>query len=806
MNPLPKYLIALLFMSGLPVSFAQSNAQDRILQAVDSSASATLRGSEHPLAQPKFDQGRVNPNTTLHGVSLVFKPSAAQQAAIVTLLAEQQQISSVHYHQWLTPEQYAQRFALTSGDVAKVTLWLESQGFKVDRVARSRTQVSFTGSVARLESVFQTEIHNYLVGGEIHFANSTALSLPAALLDVVRGVRNMDDFRPKAMLQKVSPRFTSSITGAHFLAPSDFAAIYDVNALYNLGFDGSGQKIAVVGDSSISLSNIATFRTLSGLPANNPTEILLSGSGVAWVPSADEQTEAYLDLEWSGAIARNATIYYIYVGKNSTSSVWDAIQYAVDQDTAPVISSSFGFCEPVLGQAFADTLQVWAQQANLQGQTIVSASGDAGAADCDSGTAATQGYAVDVPAAIPEVTGIGGTEFTGDAASTGTTTYWNGTNNSDYASALTYIPEGVWNDTVADATLAAGGGGKSVYFAKPAWQTGAGVPSDGKRDVPDISFSASADHDPYLICGANDSAGFPSCTSGFRDSQSYVYAVGGTSVGAPSFAGIMALLNQATLTGQGNVNPTLYTLAASTPGAFHDTTTGDNIVPCTAKSTNCPAATPYQFGYTAGTGYDQASGLGSLDVYNLVTAWPGYIGSYSLATVAATVSSSGSTGTSTVTVTQLGGFAGTVSLTCASANVTVGCSLSPTSVTLSSTTASATSTLTVTTTAASVIPGKATAVRSRQGEIWFSTTGASLVAGFCLVGTPPRKRRWASLLSLVVLGCLLAGVGCGGGSSTSSSSSGTTTSTGTAPGTYVITIAGSSGQLKQSGVVSVTVN
>jgi subtilase family serine protease len=798
--------MALLLASGLPVLFAQSNTQDRILQAVDSSASATLRGSVHPLAQTKFDQGRVNPNITMHGVSLAFKPSSAQQAALETLLAEQQQISSVHYHQWLTPEQYAERFGLTRSDVAKVTLWLESQGFTVDRVARSRTQVSFTGSVARLESVFRTEIHNYLVDGEIHFANSTALSLPSALVEVVRGVRNLDDFRPKARVQRVSPRFTSSITGSHFLVPADFSAIYDLNALYSLGFDGTGQKIVIVGDSSITLSAIATFRSLSGLSANNPTEILVPSSGVATVPTADEQTEAYLDLEWSGAIAKNATIYYVYVGNNSAYSVWDAIQYAVDQNTAPVISTSFGYCEPGLPQSFAGTVEGWAQQANAQGQTIISASGDAGAADCDSGATANLGYAVDVPAAIPEVTGIGGTEFNGDVASA--STYWSGSNNSDYGSALTYIPEEAWNDSVAGTSLAAGGGGKSINFTKPAWQVGAGVPSDGQRDVPDLSFNASAEHDPYLICGGNDSAGYASCTTGFRDSKTYVDAVGGTSTGAPSFAGILALINQATSTGrQGNVNPTLYTLATSTPGAFHDITSGNNIVTCTPASTSCPATAPYQFGYSAGVGYDQASGLGSVDVYNLVTAWPGYTGSYSISPASATVSSGGASGTATVTVTQVGGFTGTVTLSCSSSNITVGCSLSPTSIDLSSTASSATSTVTVTTTAPGVIPGKASAARSQRGTIWFATTGAGFVAGLFLVGASTRKRRWATIIPLVVLGCLLTSVGCGGGSSNSgsSSSTGTTTPTGTSPGTYAITIAGTSGTLTQTGSVSITV-
>ncbi len=386
-----KCLLVLMLGSGLSVLFAQTKAQDRLLQAVDSGESVAIRGSAHPRAQAQFDQGQLNGNTILPGVTFVFKPSPAQQSALEKLLNDQQQPSSPMYHKWLTPEQYADRFGLTKNDIAKVSSWLESQGFTVDRVARSRTQVSFTGSVARINSVFKTEIHNYVVNGETHFANATDLSVPTALSGIVQAVRNLDDFRPRSRAQRVSPRFTSNLTGAHFLAPADFATIYNVKALYDLGIDGTGQKIAVVGDSTVTMSNIATFRSLAGLSANNPTEILVSGSGTGVVPSSGEQTEAYLDMEWSGAIAKNAAIYYVYVGNNANYSVWDALQYAIENQTAPVISISFGYCEVGNGQTFDQTIEQWAKQANSQGQTIVSASGDDGAADCDSGIAtATQ--------------------------------------------------------------------------------------------------------------------------------------------------------------------------------------------------------------------------------------------------------------------------------------------------------------------------------------------------------------------------------------------------------------------------------
>jgi subtilase family serine protease len=791
-----------------PASDAQTPASNRITQTIDTGQLVRLTGSVHPLAKHEFDQGRLNGNTMMHGVSLIFSRSSSQQQALQALLAEQQDPASPNFHKWLTPEQFADRFGLTSNDVAQVTRWLESEGFVIDRVARSRTQISFTGSVARIESVFHTEIHSYLTNGERHFANTTDLQIPAALQGVVLGVRNLDDFHPKPRNTgrrriPVSPNLTSSLSGSHFMVPEDFATIYDVTALYGAGFDGSGEKIAVIGDSEITMSNIETFRSLAGLSKNDPTKTLVPGSGNPTVPSASEQVEAYLDLEWAGAVAENASIIYVYVGDKSNYSVWDALQYAIDNKVASVVSTSFGYCEAGLGRANTLTIQGWAQQANSQGQTISAASGDSGAADCDSPsvTVATHGLAVDVPAAIPEVTGVGGSEFAGDSASTSTTTYWNGTNDGVYGSALTYIPEEVWNDTTesiaAGSGLAAGGGGTSIYFSKPSWQTGTGVPNDAERDVPDISLNASPFHDPYLICGATDGAGNQSCTNGFRDSKSYVDAVGGTSVGVPAFAGILALIDQATGSkGLGNVNSTLYSLAASAPSTFHDITSGDNKVPCASGSSGCTGAT---MGFSAGTGYDQASGLGSIDVYKLATKWTGYSSApnYSVSASPTSVNvSAGQSGTSTITVTATGGFIGTVTLTCSvsSSTAMMGCSLSPAWVALYSTTTSATSTLTVTTTGSSARLGPSAAFLSHGGQFeWLAGSCGVVLGCFGLFGFTSswRQRRVGTTLLFFVL--LMLGSACGGDNS------------GTPKGSYTVTVTGTSGSHTHSATVSVGV-
>jgi uncharacterized protein (TIGR03437 family) len=398
--------------------------------------------------------------------------------------------------------------------------------------------------------------------------------------------------------QPAGARYTTPRSGAHQIVPDDLATIYDIKPVYAAGIDGTGQKLVIAGQTRINLSDIEQFRSSYGLPANDPQTLLVPNTKDPGISSSD-LAEADLDLEWSGAVARNASILFVY-----SYEVMDAVQYAVDQNLAPVISTSYGLCEVEMGSE-AFTLRTWAQQANSQGITWLAASGDSGGADC--GDTQNTGLAVDTPASIPEVTGVGGTEF-----SEGSGKYWSATNTATGASALSYIPEVVWNDSVADGQPASSGGGSSLLFLKPSWQTGPGVPNDNFRHVPDVALAASADHDGYLV---------------YTGGSTQIY--GGTSFGAPSFAGLAALINQYMVysgaqssPGLGNINPKLYALAQTTSGVFHDITTGNNIVTvaCPTRSRSCTSSA---VGYDAGAGYDQTTGLGSVDAYKLVAEWDG---------------------------------------------------------------------------------------------------------------------------------------------------------------------------------------
>jgi len=822
----PAYLyFILLVLFGGSLSWAQSAPQSRI-GAMGSGQMAALRGNVPAWARPQYDRGPVNGAMRMEGLSLVFRLSPGQNTALQKLLAEQQDPASPKYHQWLTPDQYADRFGMSPADLSKATAWLQSQGFAVTRVSRSRTSIFFSGTAAQVQAAFHTPIHNYLVNGAQHFSNSAAPVLPAALAGVVLGVRHLNNYLPRPHYSvrttggsQAAPHFTSSITGSHFLTPGDFATIYNLTPLYNAGYDGTGETIAVIGETTISSSDVSAFRSAAGLSAvsaSNLQTLLVPNTGTAIsCPNIDEG-EADLDVEWSGGVAKGASVLYVFAGGGTagstcstrTANVFDALQYAIDDDLAPVISISYGNCEANLGSSNATVLQSWVQQANSQGQTLTAASGDDGAADCDVDTSATQGLAVDLPAAVPEVTGVGGTEFTGDASSLSTTTYWTAGSSDVISSARSYIPEIAWNDTAADlaagaTSFSASGGGASIFFAKPSWQTGSGVPGPNHRYVPDVSLSGSNDHDAYLICSQ------ASCTNGFRDSSGNLNVVGGTSVGSQVMGGILAVLNQATSSkGQGNANIEIYTLAASTPSAFHDITTGNNIVPCTTGSTDCPATSPFQLGFTATTGYDQVTGLGTLDVNELAQAWPHYgaPAGYSVSASPTSLTASlGSTKTSTITITGQSGFSGTVSVSCSPAFTVaqVSCSImSPTSVTLDSNTTSGTVTLNIATIANHAIGGTSADARRHGGLGWMAASSGALFAGVFMIGAPSRRRRWLALIGLAVLVSLAVGVGCGGGSSSNNNSTGTGGST---AGNYTFTVTATSGSLAQTAQVSVTV-
>ena len=438
----------------------------------------------------------------------------------------------------------------------------------------------------------RTEFRRFDANGTGHFANATEPSVPEALADVVAGFTGLDDFLPESQAHRVAvPEY--NLAGAHYLVPEDLATIYSIAPLQKAGLDGAAQGIVIVGQSSIDPDDLRTFKTRHNLPANDPKFIPYSGSEPGFNSA---ELEGLLDLEWAGAIAPKATVYYVY-----GTSAFSAMIFAINLNLAPVISVSYGGCEynysPTAYRAIA-------QQANAQGITILAASGDAGAANCDpQGVAAfaSKGLVPLFPAILPEVTAMGGTQF--DEANGN---YWAASNSPNLGSALSYIPEVAWNESGSGGLLSSGGG-ISRFYPKPSWQIASGLTDAPFRHYPDISLTA-AGHDGYIV----------SYVGGLT-------VVSGTSASTPVMAGVVALLNQYQVAngfqsrpGLGNINPQLYRLAQSAPSSFHDVTAGDNIVPCTLGSPDCLNG---KYGYPAGPGYDLATGLGSIDANNLFANW-----------------------------------------------------------------------------------------------------------------------------------------------------------------------------------------
>jgi subtilase family serine protease len=623
-----------------------------------------LAGSLHPRAQAQFDAGRVPADTKLNGISIVFSRSTAQQADLNALIAAQQDPASPLFHKWLNPDQFAARFGMAQEDLDKVQSWLEQQGFSIDSVARSKNLIRFSGTVGQVEQAFQTQMHYYKSDGEKNFAPSTELSLPAALAPTVAGIRNLDSFRLHPMhipgaARRVRPNYTiccdTNNADVVFFAPPDIKKVYNFPTT-GTGETGAGQSIAIVGQSSITVSDIEAFQNASSLGVKDPTQVLVPGTGSP-VAVAGDESESDIDLEWSSAMAPGANIFFVYTGcsnstcSNNTYGVFDSIQYAVDEQIGNIISASYGACETSVSSTNFTALDQVLQQATTQGQTVLAASGDQGSTACSGTTGLTtaqqQALAVNYPASSQYATGVGGTEIT--AANDAVGTYWASATSTTVpalSTALQYIPEVAWNDDAVNGTysptngggLSASGGGVSTFYtSKPSWQKGVtGIPNDNKRDVPDIALYASPNYPGYLYCSSDQSVWSPagngssaqqgSCTNGFLDSTGgYLTIAGGTSFAAPIFAGMLAIINQEAgyTAGQGNVNPSLYTLAsnaATYAAAFHDVTSGNNY--CTAGTTYgyCSSGGATE-GYAAGTGYDLVTGLGSVNLDVLAPAW-----------------------------------------------------------------------------------------------------------------------------------------------------------------------------------------
>jgi subtilase family serine protease len=676
------------------VAFAQTSSfaapvPSRLTQPIDETHRLALPGTVHRLANAANDRGIAPDGMPLERVHVVLKRSDAQEAALKQAIADMHTPGAAAFHQWLTPEQFGQRFGPSDADIQTLTAWLGDHGFSVTKINPGKQTLEISGTAGQFRDTFQSQIHAYQVNGQTHYANATDPQIPAALAPVFGGFASLNNFQLKSTIKTlgkaqfntathaVTPSWTEGLSGLSFvLAPGDFAKQYDLTPLYSAGTNGTGQTIAIVNESNISLALVNQYRSLFGLSVNPPV-VIIDGNdpGIDGVNNPDgpnyASVEAYLDVEEAGAVAPGATIDLV-IGADTAleSGLILAAEHAVYGNIAPVISVSFGECEASQGaseNAFINSL--W-EEAAAQGQTVLVSSGDNGSAGCDNDNSqqyAVFGQAVNGLSSTPYNVSVGGTDFyystysgTSAAQSAQLATYWSFTpsNLTPTVSLLQVVPEQPWNNSqyglnlfnqylAGDGTTIAGGsggasncatgtpgsgtggsGGTCAGYAKPAWQT-ALTPADKVRDLPDVSLFASngVNYSFYPIC-AEDGDCQPASAGG----EVQIFGVGGTSASTPAFAGIMALVNQK-YGPQGQADFVLYPLAKQYPAAFHDVVNGTNSMPCATATVhagaysyppvNCIAVTSPATATdsTFGTATEGQIGTGTTPEYNAVAGY-----------------------------------------------------------------------------------------------------------------------------------------------------------------------------------------
>ena len=623
-----------------------------ITETLDESRLTMLKGNTHPLARREFDLGTAPASLPMERMLMVLKRSPERESALRKLLDDQQDKNSPNYHKWLTPEQFGAKFGPSDADMQTITSWLQSHGFQVTP-SKGRSVLEFSGSASQVQEAFHTSIHKYIVNAEQHWANAGDPSIPAALKSAVAGVMTLHNFTKKpalhfsgepvpARMVQVAGRPKPQVTfppqsgqpATNALAPQDYAIIYNVSPVYNAGTTGFGRTIAVVGRSNLfnNGQDVTDFFNQVGTGNNlgTPTfNIVLNGADPGDL-GGGEEAEATLDSTWSGALAPGATVSLVVSATTNTSDGVDLSEaYIIENDLADIMTESFSACELFATDAQLAGQSALAEQAAAQGITYFVSSGDSGAEECDDPSLppAINPISVNFLASTAFDVAVGGTQFNENG---NTSKYWSSIPPIS-ETALSYIPEDAWNESsLADGLWSTGGGasagnaqngGTTPGVPKPYWQSGVtGIPADNVRDVPDVSLTA-AGHDPYLLCWEG------SCTPDAQGNL-FVYFISGTSASTPSFAGIMALIDQKANGRQGLANYILYRLAAqqtaypaqcnasgtAAPPAstciFNDVTVGNNVVPGEV-GTN----------YQAAAGYDLTTGLGSVNVANLVASW-----------------------------------------------------------------------------------------------------------------------------------------------------------------------------------------
>ncbi len=575
-------------------------------------ASAVIATSLPPLPRPAADGGPASAGVRLERVLLLLEPTAAQRKALDAELAAQLDPASAEYHHWLTPAEFAASYGNSGTDVAAVVKWLEAQGLVVAGLPAGRGWIEFSGTVAQVEQAFQTQVDSLATADGTRYGLVKPIAVPAALRPLIHGLVSLDGVTATAAVTAAQAMAVSAqeaagaktLLQAGAMTPGLAAEGLHLDALHAAGADGTGETIAIAARSGVQAADVAAFRKAFGLPGS---EVRMVANGPDPGRTADESA-AVMAASWAGAAAPGAQVVVVPA---ATTAATDGIDLSlagiVDGALAHTVAVGYSACEAALSEAHQAFYAAVYRQAAAQGMAVIAASGDSGASACHaagSDAAVTTGLAVNGLAATPWNTALGAAAMAGA-----------GSSGRDSGSSLGILKG--WAPVNPADPAYAGGGGASATYAVPAWQplpasSTAKAAAGYARLIPDLVLPTgldSAGSRGVAFClNAGGGAGSGGCS---------LVRSGGSSAAAAVFAGVAAIVAQK-YGPQGNMAPRLYALSGR-DGVFADVQQGDARLSCAAGSAGCDAEG--KIGFAAGSGYDLATGLGSVDAEKLVAEW-----------------------------------------------------------------------------------------------------------------------------------------------------------------------------------------